>query len=29
MPSKNKIPVSGEPQSDGLNDAFAKLEVKS
>ncbi|HEY3930855.1 MAG TPA: translation initiation factor IF-3 [Verrucomicrobiae bacterium] len=28
MPSKNKIPVSGEPQSNGLNDAFAKLEVK-
>jgi translation initiation factor IF-3 len=27
-PLKNKIPVSGEPQSNGLNDAFAKLEIK-
>jgi translation initiation factor IF-3 len=27
-PSKNKIPISAEPQSNGLNDAFSKLEVK-
>jgi len=27
-PSKTKIPVSGEPQSNGLNDALSKLEVK-
>jgi translation initiation factor IF-3 len=26
---KPKIPVSGETQSDGLNDAFSKLEIKS
>jgi len=25
---KEKIPVASEPQSSGLNDAFAKLEVK-
>jgi translation initiation factor IF-3 len=25
---KGKIPVAGEPQSNGLNDAFAKLEIK-
>jgi translation initiation factor IF-3 len=25
---KEKIPVAGEPQSNGLNDAFAKLEIK-
>src|SRR5271156_2887682 len=27
-PSKIKVPVSAEPQSNGLNDAFSKLEVK-
>ena len=27
-PLKNKVPVSAEPQSNGLNDAFAKLEIK-
>jgi translation initiation factor IF-3 len=27
-PAKTKVPVSGEPQSNGLNDAFSKLEVK-
>lgn len=27
-PLKTKVPVAGEPQSNGLNDAFAKLEVK-
>jgi len=27
-PSKNKVPVSDEPQSGGLNNPFAKLEVK-
>jgi translation initiation factor IF-3 len=27
-PSKIKVPVSGEPQSNGLNDAFSKLEIK-
>jgi translation initiation factor IF-3 len=27
-PSKIKVPVSGQPQSNGLNDAFSKLEVK-
>ena len=27
-PSKNKVPVSAEPQSGGLNNPFAKLEVK-
>jgi translation initiation factor IF-3 len=27
-PPKTKVPVSGEPQSNGLNDAFAKLEIK-
>jgi translation initiation factor IF-3 len=26
--AKEKIPVVGEPQSNGLNDAFAKLEIK-
>jgi translation initiation factor IF-3 len=26
---KEKIPVAGEPQSNGFNDAFAKLEMKS
>ena len=25
---KEKIPVAGEPQSNGLNDAFSKLEIK-
>jgi translation initiation factor IF-3 len=28
-PPKEKIPVASEPQSSGLNDAFAKLEIKS
>ncbi len=28
-PSKTKVPVSEETQSNGLNDAFSKLEVKS
>jgi len=28
-PAKTKVPVSGEPQSNGLNDAFSKLEIKS
>jgi translation initiation factor IF-3 len=28
QPSKAKIPVDGEIQSNGLNDAFSKLEVK-
>jgi len=28
-PSKIKVPVSAEPQSNGLNDAFSRLEVKS
>jgi translation initiation factor IF-3 len=27
-PAKTKVPVSAEPQSSGLNDAFSKLEVK-
>ena len=27
-PPKAKVPVSGQPQSNGLNDAFAKLEIK-
>jgi translation initiation factor IF-3 len=27
-PPKIKVPVSGEPQANGLNDAFSKLEVK-
>jgi translation initiation factor IF-3 len=27
-PAKEKIPVAAEPQSNGLNDAFAKLEIK-
>ena len=27
-PSKNKVPVSAEPQSGGLNNPFANLEVK-
>ncbi|HZF00996.1 MAG TPA: translation initiation factor IF-3 [Methylomirabilota bacterium] len=27
-PSKTKVPVAAEPQSNGLNDAFSKLEVK-
>jgi translation initiation factor IF-3 len=27
-PAKAKVPVSAEPQSNGLNDAFSKLEVK-
>jgi translation initiation factor IF-3 len=27
-PAKEKIPVASEPQSNGLNDAFAKLEIK-
>jgi translation initiation factor IF-3 len=27
-PQKAKIPVANEPQSNGLNDAFSKLEVK-
>jgi translation initiation factor IF-3 len=27
-PPKIKVPVSGEPQSNGLNDAFSKLEIK-
>ena len=27
-PSKNKVPVSDEPQSGGLNNPFAKLKVK-
>ena len=27
-PAKIKVPVSAEPQSNGLNDAFSKLEVK-
>jgi translation initiation factor IF-3 len=27
-PQKAKIPVTGEPQANGLNDAFAKLEIK-
>jgi translation initiation factor IF-3 len=27
-PAKEKIPVAVEPQSNGLNDAFAKLEIK-
>ena len=28
-PAKAKVPVSAEPQSNGINDAFAKLEIKS
>jgi translation initiation factor IF-3 len=28
IPPKAKVPVSGEPRSNGLNDAFSKLEVK-
>jgi translation initiation factor IF-3 len=27
-PQKAKVPVAAEPQSNGLNDAFAKLEIK-
>jgi translation initiation factor IF-3 len=27
-PQKTKVPVASEPQSNGLNDAFAKLEIK-
>jgi translation initiation factor IF-3 len=27
-PQKPKVPVAAEPQADGLNDAFAKLEIK-
>jgi len=27
-PAKTKVPVASEPQSNGLNDAFSKLEVK-
>jgi translation initiation factor IF-3 len=27
-PQKPKVPVAVEPQADGLNDAFAKLEIK-
>lgn len=27
-PTKTRVPVSGEPESNGLNDAFSKLEVK-
>jgi translation initiation factor IF-3 len=28
-PAKEKIPVAGEPPSNGFNDAFAKLQIKS
>jgi hypothetical protein len=27
-PEKEKVPVTGEPQANGLNAAFAKLEIK-